>query len=128
MCLNFLSELYQVNLKTMGRVNRTLRVVRLAVPVSNGVVCNNIYGGLVEIFVYAFENCGIGIFLHCCLRQIVWITRPSVCPSIAFCGYSRLSLIKESKRFGSAGKFGHDFRDIEWSSDVSEAVVELSFV
>ena len=56
------------------------------------------------------------------------ITRPSVCQSIAFCGYSRLSLIKESNASVPPGNSGMISATSRGVSDVSEAVVELSFV
>ena len=43
------------------------------------------------------------------------ITRPSVCSFDSFLRVFEIVFDKREQRFGSAGKFGHDFRDFEGS-------------
>ena len=67
-----------------------------------------------QMFVYAFENCGIGYF------SIAVYDKSYDYPSFGLSVDSFLRVFevvfdKREQRFGSAGKFGHDFRDFEGS-------------
>ena len=112
----------------MGRVNRTLTGCPSCCPgFQRGSLLITSMAAWSRFLVMPLRSVGADIspLLFTTNRMI---TRPSLCPSIAFCGYSRLSLIKESYASVPPGNSGMISATSRGVSDVSEAVGELSFV